>query len=84
MLKNITEMKRGSLNFQGFPVFKRHLSRLTPSNETLFALLRLYTRTTSIDRETEHQWYTPGFAQRNLGYLPQKSVSIDVEYQTKN
>lgn len=44
-------MKRGSLNFQGFQVFKRHLSRLTPSNEILFALLRLYTRTTSIDRE---------------------------------
>lgn len=28
--------------------------------------------------------WAPGFAQRNLGYLPQKSVSIDVEYQTKN
>ena len=74
MLKNITEMKRSSLNCQGFPVFKRHLSRLTPSNEILFALLRLYTRTTSIDRETEYQWYTLGtwFCTKEFRISPSK------------
>ena len=27
--------------------------------------------------------WAPGFAQRNLGYLPQKSVSIDLDSNTK-
>ena len=67
-------MKRGSLNFQGFPVFKRHLSLLTPSSEILFTLLRLYTRTTSIDRETEHQRYTLGtwFCTKEFRISPSK------------
>ena len=73
MLKNITEMKRSSLNCQGFSIFKRHLPRLTPSNEISFAL-RLYTRTTSIDREIEHRWYILGtwFCTKEFRISPSK------------